>query len=104
MYTIPTKTDGTEWYEIDITLEDVDTTLEFNWNHRLECWLMNVTTSTGTISGIRLVPTCPLLHAGTLPGQLWMTGSEPSTTTLGTSSILYYVTAEEVADLEVAGV
>lgn len=101
MYTIPTKADGTEWYALDLTLDDVDVNLEFVWNHRMASWMMTVTSSTGTLSGIRLVPKCPLLHGGTLPGQMWLEGTEPSINTLGEglSSVLYYITAEEVASV-----
>lgn len=101
---IPTKTDGTRWYDLTVELDGKSYTLEFNWNARMESWSASISDADGLIAvsrvlcGITLFDyTDPRLPPGLLTVDV--DGAiPPGLTELGdTFKLLYYTEAELLA-------
>lgn len=63
MELLPTRVDGANWYDFQVTLENIVFTFEFIWNDREGSWYMNLydTNSNPLVSGLKVVLNVPLL-------------------------------------------
>ena len=96
-------------YRISVTLEDVEIRLAFRWNARTGAWYVDASTADDVriCTGQRVTPGVDLLPDSTFPGlppgKLIVLGPDPyRRDELGTSVVVAYLTAADVAALEAA--
>lgn len=63
MEILPTRTDGSNWYDFQVELENIVFSLEFIWNDREGSWYFNLYDTNGNmlLAGLKVTISMPLL-------------------------------------------
>lgn len=106
VYIIPNAGESADHYEFGCPLDGTSYRLAFRWNSRTAGWYLTISTLSREVlaSSIKLVEGVPLLQKRRdyrlPPGDLIVSGAEPTRDNLGGAAQLFYL---DLAELEEMG-